>query len=156
MVLLIHIATLPIELLILEKCNTLLSNTERNSNLPSHSYFHSPVAADPIIISLVSLVSATVRVEWSQPPGGASVTGYVVHYSDGSTDVGSMSAAASSTSADITGLVSDGRTYSISVEATSEQLSGESDTVDITEARELYPSEGAKSRIIGILVSLIL
>ena len=58
------------------------------------------------------------------------MTGYVVHYSDGSTDR-SMIAAASSTSADITGLVNDGRTYSISVEATSEQLSGESPIVDV-------------------------
>ena len=59
------------------------------------------------------------------------MTGYTVHYSDGSTDR-SMSAAASSTSVDITGLVNDGRTYSISVEATSEQLSGESETMNIT------------------------
>ena len=58
------------------------------------------------------------------------MAGYVVHYSDGSTDR-FMSAAASSTSADITGLTN-GRTYSISVEATSEQLSGESATMDIT------------------------
>ena len=57
------------------------------------------------------------------------MTGYVVHYSDGSTD---RSMSASSTSADITGLVNDGRTYSISVEATSEQLSGESDPMTIT------------------------
>ena len=58
------------------------------------------------------------------------MTGYTVHYSDGFTDR-SMSAAASSTSTDITGLTN-GRTYSISVEATSEQLSGESETMNIT------------------------
>ena len=80
------------------------------------------------------------------------MTGYVVHYSDGSTDR-SISVGTSSTSADITGLINDGRTYSISVEATSEQLSGESDTVDITVEA---PSEGAMSHIIGILISLIL
>ena len=57
------------------------------------------------------------------------MTGYRVHYSDGSTD---RSMAASSTSADITGLVNDGRTYSISVEAASEHLSGESETMNIT------------------------
>ena len=57
------------------------------------------------------------------------MTGYVVHYSDGST-VRSMSVAASSTSADITGL-NNGHTYSISVEATSEQLSGESEPLTI-------------------------
>ena len=54
------------------------------------------------------------------------MTGYTVHYSNGS-----MSMSASSTSADITGLTN-GRTYSISVEATSEQLSGESETMIIT------------------------
>ena len=58
------------------------------------------------------------------------MTGYVVHYSDDST-VRSMSAAVSSTSADITGLVNDSRTYSISVEATSEHLSGESEPLTI-------------------------
>ena len=80
----------------------------------------SPVATDPTIVSLAQVSATTVRVEWSQPSGGASVTGYNIHYSDGSTDR-SMSAAASSTSADITGLTNSG-TYSISVEATSENL----------------------------------
>ena len=87
------------------------------------------VATDPTIVSLVQVSATTVRVEWSQPSGGASVTGYTVHYSDGSTD---RSMSASSTSADITGLVNDGRPYSISVEATSEHLSGESASQDIT------------------------
>ena len=58
------------------------------------------------------------------------MTGYTIHYSDGSSD-NFMSVGASSTSANITGLT-DGHTYSISVEATSEQLSGESATRDIT------------------------
>ena len=89
----------------------------------------SPVATDPTIVSLEQVSATTVRVEWSQPPGGASVTGYVLHYSDGSTDEGSMST--SFTSADITGLTN-GRTYSISVEATTLQLSGESTTQPIT------------------------
>ena len=80
-------------------------------------------------MSLVQVSATAVRVEWSQPSGGASVTGYVVHYSDGST-VRSMSAAASSTSADITGLTN-GRINFISVEATSEQLSGESEPLTI-------------------------
>ena len=53
------------------------------------------------------------------------MTGYVVHYSDGTTDrMGSV--AASSTSTDITDLTS-GLTYTISVEATSQHLSGESE-----------------------------
>ena len=53
------------------------------------------------------------------------MTGHVVHYSDGTTDR-MESVAASSTSTDITGLTS-GLTYTISVEATSQHLSGESE-----------------------------
>ena len=92
-----------------------------------HSLLHSPVATDPTIVSLEQVSATTVRVEWSQPSGGASVTGYTVHYSDGSTD---RSMSASSISADITGLTN-GRTYSISVEAASEHLSGQSETMTI-------------------------
>ena len=55
------------------------------------------------------------------------MTGYIVHYSDGSTD---WSMAASSISTDITGLTSG--TYSILVEATTQHLSGESRTMTIT------------------------
>ena len=56
------------------------------------------------------------------------MTGYVVHYySNNGTNSVSTS---TSTSHEITGLTN-GRTYSISVEATSEQLSGESATMDI-------------------------
>ena len=64
------------------------------------------------------------------------MTGYTVHYSDGSTDR-SMSVAASSTSADITGFTNCG-TYSISVEATSEHLSGESETMTVCELVSSY------------------
>ena len=53
------------------------------------------------------------------------MTGYVVHYIDGTTDR-MKSVAASSTSTDITDLTS-GLTYTISVEATSQHLSGESE-----------------------------
>ena len=58
------------------------------------------------------------------------MTGYVVHYSDSNTDR-NESVAASSTSYDITDLTS-GLTYTISVEATSEHLSGVSDDRTIT------------------------
>ena len=58
------------------------------------------------------------------------MTGYVVHYSDGDTDR-TESVAASSTSYDMTDLTS-GLTYTISVEATSEHLSGASDNRTIT------------------------
>ena len=90
------------------------------------SIYH-PVASAPNITSLEQILATAVRVEWSQPSGGATVTGYVVHYSDGDTDR-NESVAANSTSYDITDLTS-GLTYTISVEATSEHLSGVSDNV---------------------------
>ena len=45
---------------------------------------HQTVATDPLLISLSQTSATSVIVEWSQPSGGATVTGYVVHYSDGS------------------------------------------------------------------------
>ena len=90
---------------------------------------HSPVTTDPNIVSLVQVSGTAVRVEWSQPSGGASVTGYTVHYSrNGVTD--SISLPSTSTSHEITGLTN-GRTYSISVEATTQQLSGVSEIMTI-------------------------
>ena len=83
------------------------------------------MAGDPFVTILNLIPPTTVRVEWSQPSEGATVAGYVVHYSDGTTDR-MKSVVASSTSTDITGLTS-GLTYTISVEATSQHLSGESE-----------------------------
>ena len=57
------------------------------------------------------------------------MTGYVVHYSDGDTDR-NESVPASSTSSLITGLTNC-ISYTFSVEATSEHLSGESDNLTI-------------------------
>ena len=57
------------------------------------------------------------------------MTGYVVHYSDGDTDR-TESVRASSTSSLTTGLTNC-ISYTFSVEATSEHLSGESDTLTI-------------------------
>ena len=51
------------------------------------------------------------------------MTSYIVHYSDGGTDM-MRSVSSSSTSYNITGLTN-GATYTISVEATSIHLSGE-------------------------------
>ena len=55
------------------------------------------------------------------------MTGYLVHYSGGG-DEGSVSRSASDTTADLQNLMNDGRTYTISVEAQSQHLSGESNT----------------------------
>ena len=88
------------------------------------------VAGDPSLTSLNQISSTTVRVTWSPPSGGATVNGYVVHYRT----VGSVRTDAilsSSTSTDITGLTN-GTTYTISVEATSQHLSGESEELTIS------------------------
>ena len=90
------------------------------------------VASAPTITSLEQISTTAVRVEWSQPSGGATVTGYVVHYSDGDTDRNG-SVAASSTSYNITDL-SWCVTYTISVEATSEHLSRVSESAGMLNA----------------------
>ena len=74
--------------------------------------------------------ATTVRVEWSQPRGGAALTGYVVHYSSNGATYSISGLPSSAASHDITGLTG-GRTYTISVEATSEHLSGNSNPMTI-------------------------
>ena len=86
------------------------------------------MASAPTLESLEQISGTAVRVMWSAPSGGATVTGYVVHYRTGSS-VGTLSS--SSTTTDITGLTN-GLTYTISVEATSLHLSGESGEMMIT------------------------
>ena len=81
-------------------------------------------------MSLAQVSATAVRVEWSQLLGGASVTGYVVHYSSNGVTNSLSGLPSSAISHEITGLTN-GRAYSISVEATSEHLSGESETVII-------------------------
>ena len=68
---------------------------------------------------------------WSQPTGGAPVTGYIIHYTNSSGHFQNVTASAGSTTSNITGLT-DGETYTISVEATSVHLSGESGAMNIT------------------------
>ena len=80
--------------------------------------------------ALQQISLTAVRVVWIPPSEGATVTGYVVHYRTGSSD--EMSKSSSSTSTDITGLT-DGLMYMlISVEATSQHLSGESEEMTIS------------------------
>ena len=50
-----------------------------------HNAPFSSVTSAPNITSLQQRSPISVRVEWSQPSEGATVTGYVVHYSDGDT-----------------------------------------------------------------------
>ena len=71
---------------------------------------------------------SSISVTWMVPSGGAPVVGYTVHYSGGG-DTGLVNVGSSTTATTITGRINDGRTYTITVEATSEQLSGESTAV---------------------------
>ena len=86
------------------------------------------VAHTPIITSLKQISPTSVRVNWTNASEVAT-TGYIVHYSDGTTNK-TKGISASSTSTDIIGLTI-GATYTISVEATSQHLSGESETMII-------------------------
>ena len=94
------------------------------------------MAGDPTLTSLDQISPTTVRVTWSPPSGGATVTGYVVHYIGGAS-FRMRTVPSSSTSTDITGLTS-GFTYAISVEATSQHLSGESERMIITMSELTY------------------
>ena len=88
------------------------------------------MAGDPTLTSLDQISPTTVRVTWSPPSGGATVTGYAVHYRT-ATSIKIKRAVNTSTSTLLTGLTS-GSTYTISVEATSQHLSGESEEVTIS------------------------
>ena len=94
------------------------------------------MAGDPTLTSLKQISPTTVRVTWSPPSEGATVTGYVVHYIGGGSN-GTVTEPSSSTSTDITGLTS-GPTYAISVEATSQHLSGESGVMTIVMGELMY------------------
>lgn len=93
----------------------------------SQYVIYSPVARAPNI-TLVERVATSARVQWSHPSGGANVTGYIVHYRDENTGIEKSTATASANISEITDLISD-HTYTFIVEATSEHLSGLSDTV---------------------------
>ena len=49
--------------------------------------FVSLVAGSPTGQLVVQISATSVIVEWSQPSGGATVTGYVVHYRYGATNM---------------------------------------------------------------------
>ena len=92
------------------------------------------MAGDPTLTSLEQRSSTTVTMTWSPPQGGATVTGYVVQYRTATTIL-TKRLPTTSTTTFLTRLTS-GATYNISVEATSQHLSGESGVMTIT-LREL-------------------
>ena len=71
----------------------------------------------------------TIRVSWNPSTEGATVTGYrVVYTSSGSPpSSGSQTVGPTVTSMDITNLINDDRTYTITVEAESDHFPGVSD-----------------------------
>ena len=84
-----------------------------------------PAAGDPTLDQPVQISATSVRVTWSHPSEGATVTGYTVHYTrdDGTARMISPS----TTTRGIPGLISN-RIYTISVEAhATNGLSGESE-----------------------------
>ena len=72
-----------------------------------------------------------MRVRWTGPSDGATVTGYIVHYTDSHGSDKTDPLPSSTTTTDITGLIT-GETYNISVEATGNMFSGFSQTKKIT------------------------
>ena len=88
------------------------------------------VASSPSLLLVAPTSSTSVIVEWGQPSGGATVTGYVVHYSDGVTNM-THSVPASSTGVHVTNLISC-RIYTFSIQATSEHFSGLSKIIMLT------------------------
>ena len=89
---------------------------------------HSVVIGIPTGLLVVQTSATSVIVEWSQPSGGATVTGYVVHYRYGLRANMTQSVPPSSTHVEILDLT-ECYNYTFYVEATSEHLSGISDIV---------------------------
>ena len=94
------------------------------------------VAGDPTMTFLHQVSPTAVRVTWSPPSGGATVTGYVVHYRT-ATSIKIKRALNTSIFIMLTGLTS-GAIYTISVEATSQHLSGESEEMTVSLGELMY------------------
>ena len=94
------------------------------------------MAGNPTLVSLEQTFRTTVIVGWSPPSEGATVTGYVVHYKT-ATSVMIKSVDQYLTSTVLLSLTH-GATYTISVEATSQHLSGVSEEMNITLSEQIY------------------
>ena len=81
------------------------------------------MAGPPRDVAAELVSPTTIRVAWSPPSGGATVTGYEIVYSSPS-DVGSVSADSSSTSTVITLTQPASSLYNVTVIAHSTHLSG--------------------------------
>ena len=98
----------------------------------------SVVIGIPTGLLVVQTSATSVIVEWSQPSGGATVTGYVVHYRYGATNI-TQSVPQSSTHVEIPNLT-ECYNYTFSVEATSERLFGISKGVIVELGKDTFLS----------------
>ena len=105
--------------------HTCIMSVQCESN---HSISYSGVNA-PTITSLQLIVPGKLRVEWSSPVGGAPVISYTIHYSRSDGSSGTEVAPAGSTTNDIPFDLCDNVIYTVTVEARSDQLSGESESM---------------------------
>ena len=88
-------------------------------------------AGNPVVTEIVQVSAMIIRVMWTPPTEGAAVTAYIVHYRDGCGTANSLEdLPPTSTSADIKWFTTGGTLF-VSVEATSQFFSGESEEKSI-------------------------
>ena len=92
--------------------------------------FHPTAAGQPGNLGAMPAGPTSIRVTWTAPTSGATVTGYRIYWSGGS-DQGSMDANAGDTAVTITGRTR-GLVYTITIVALSNQLPSQTDIVDVT------------------------
>ena len=94
--------------------------------------FHLTAAGQPgNLYAREDMFNATsIRVSWTAPTSGVTVTGYRIYWSGGS-DQGSMDANAGGTAVTIRGLTYN-MVYTITIVALSNLLPSQTDTVDFT------------------------
>jgi len=92
--------------------------------------FHSTAAGQPGNFSAVTAGPTSIRVTWTAPTSGATVTGYQIYWSGGS-DQGSMDANAGDTAVTISGRTH-GLVYTITIVALSNQIPSQTDMVSVT------------------------
>ena len=96
--------------------------------MPIH--LHPAAAGQPGNFGAMPASPTSIRVSWTAPTSGATVTGYRIYWIGGS-DQGSMDANAGDTAVTITGRTR-GLVYTITIVALSSQLSSQADMVTVT------------------------
>ena len=91
---------------------------------------HPTAAGQPGNLGAMPAGPTSIRVTWTAPTSGATVTGYRIYWSGGS-DQGSMDANAGDTAVTISGRTYN-MVYTITIVALSNLLPSQTDMVDIT------------------------